>query len=121
MLRRGIRGFRVLAFSNCGVGGSRTDRQVRCTEGGGETGGLGAQILDSLRGCVEILVESDRGPSSTPGGRKKFKSCEISAPASTQLPLKSLRPHTEKALFGVEKALFGVELLIVSEAPIPYI
>ena len=77
-------------------------------------GGLGAQLLESLRGHREVPVGSDRGSPTTPRGRRKFQCCEISASASIRLPLKSPRPHTELALLGVE-------LPTLSQAPIAYI
>ena len=77
-------------------------------------GGLGAQLLESLRGRGEVPVGSDRDSPTTPGGRRKFQCCEISASASIRLPLKSPRPHTELALLGVE-------LPTLSQAPIAYI
>ena len=73
----------------------RTDRQIRSREGGGEMEGLGAQLLESVRGRVEVPVGSDRGSPTTPGGRRKFHCCEISASAYRAGGVRSGAPDTQ--------------------------
>ena len=104
----------VSAFPSCmGAAFVQTER-FGAEKAEGRWGGLGAQLLESLRGRGEVPVGSYRGSPTTPGGRRKFQCCEISASASIRLSLKSPRPHTELALLGVE-------LPTLSQAPIAYI
>ena len=70
-------------------------RQVRSTKGGGETGGLGLQLLESVRGLVKVPVGSDRGSPTRPGGRRKFVFCEFSASAYRLGGVRSGAPVTQ--------------------------
>ena len=57
--------------------------------------GLGLQLLESVRGLLEVPVGSDRGSLTRPGGQRKFLYCDFSASSYRPGGLRSRAPSSQ--------------------------